>query len=121
MLTSVVPIAHDEPLGRAERELIQHPKDPRPASADGSVLIDLGETDRAREWIGRSLAIAPDDILTQYNAGCAYTAWAIRRPRWTYLSAHFAHRPRPAGENGSSTILISILSAVIRVSRKLSR
>jgi len=60
-------------LERAERELILHPEDPRPASAGGSVLIDLGETDRAREWIARSLAIAPDDILTQYNAACAYS------------------------------------------------
>jgi adenylate cyclase len=60
-------------LERAQRELIHHPEDSRPASAGGSVLIDLGETDRAREWIGRSLAIAPDDILTQYNAACAYS------------------------------------------------
>jgi adenylate cyclase len=60
-------------LERAERELVRHPADPRPASAGGSVLIDLGETERAREWIGRSLAIAPDDILTQYNAACAYS------------------------------------------------
>ena len=37
------------------------------------VLIDLGETECAREWIARSLAIAPDDILTHYNAACAYS------------------------------------------------
>jgi adenylate cyclase len=60
-------------LERAERELIRHPEDPRPASAGGSVLIDLGDTERAREWVARSLAIAPDDILTQYNAACAYS------------------------------------------------
>ena len=59
-------------LERAERELIRHPEDPRPASAGGSVLIDLGDHERAREWIARSLAIAPDDILTQYNAACGY-------------------------------------------------
>src|SRR5262249_39763071 len=55
-----------ETLERAERELVRHPEDPRPASAGGSVLIDLGDAERAREWIARSLAIAPDDILTQY-------------------------------------------------------
>ena len=62
-----------ETLERAERELVRHPEDPRPASAGGSVLIDLGDAERAREWIARSLAIAPDDILTQYNAACAYS------------------------------------------------
>jgi adenylate cyclase len=59
-------------LERAERELIRHPEDPRPASAGSSVLIDLGDHERAREWMARSLAIAPDDILTQYNAACGY-------------------------------------------------
>lgn len=60
-------------LERAERELIRHPEDPKPASCGGAVLVDLGEPERAREWIARSLAIAPDDILTQYNAACVYT------------------------------------------------
>lgn len=60
-------------LGRAERELIRHPEDPRPAAAGGGVLIDLADTERAREWIARSLAIAPDDILTHYNAACGYS------------------------------------------------
>jgi adenylate cyclase len=60
-------------LANAERALILHPEDPRPASVGGGVLIDLGEPERAREWIARSLAIAPDDLITQYNAACAYT------------------------------------------------
>ncbi len=29
--------------------------------------------ERAREWIGRALAIDPDDALTQYNVACGYT------------------------------------------------
>ncbi|MFL6569549.1 MAG: adenylate/guanylate cyclase domain-containing protein, partial [Chthoniobacterales bacterium] len=52
-------------LERAEREMIRHPEDPKPASCGGAVLVDLDEPERAREWIARSLAIAPDDILTQ--------------------------------------------------------
>ncbi|MFL6593945.1 MAG: TPR end-of-group domain-containing protein [Chthoniobacterales bacterium] len=60
-------------LERAEREMIRHPEDPKPASCGGAVLVDLDEPERAREWIARSLAIAPDDILTQYNAACTYT------------------------------------------------
>src|SRR4051794_15867921 len=57
----------------AERELIRHPEDPKPASSGGAVLVDLGEPERAREWIERSLAIAPTDVLTQYNAACVYS------------------------------------------------
>ena len=36
-------------------------------------LIELGETERAREWIPRALVIADDDVLTQYNVACGYT------------------------------------------------
>ncbi len=57
----------------AERELILHPEDPRPAHLGIAALIEPGETERAREWISRALAIAPDDPLTQYNVACGYT------------------------------------------------
>jgi adenylate cyclase len=33
----------------------------------------LGETDRAKEWATRALAIDPDDVLTQYNVACVYS------------------------------------------------
>src|SRR6476469_3419336 len=55
---------------RAERELILHPENARPAYLGAGALITLGETDRAREWVSRALAIDPDDIYTQYNAAC---------------------------------------------------
>ena len=57
----------------AERELNLHPEDPRPAHLGIGALIELGETDRAREWIGRALAIDPDGPLTQYNIACGLT------------------------------------------------
>jgi adenylate cyclase len=57
----------------AENELNLHPEDPRPAHLGIAALIELGETDRAREWIARALAIDPDDPLTQYNVACGYT------------------------------------------------
>ena len=34
-------------------------------------LIELGEFDRAREWIARALAIEPDDPVTHYNVPVA--------------------------------------------------
>ena len=44
----------------AERELILHPEDPRPAHLGAGALLELGKVDRAREWIARALAIDPD-------------------------------------------------------------
>jgi adenylate cyclase len=35
-------------------------------------LIEIGELDRAREWIARALAIEPNNALTNYNAACGY-------------------------------------------------
>ena len=36
-------------------------------------LIEMGEKDRAREWITRALVIGADDPATQYNVACGYT------------------------------------------------
>jgi adenylate cyclase len=58
---------------RAERELVSHPEDPRPAYMGIAGLIEMGETDRAREWITRALVIGADDPATQYNVACGYT------------------------------------------------
>ena len=57
----------------AERELVAHPEDSRPAQLGAGALVRLGERDRAREWLARAVAIDPDDTNTQYNAACTYT------------------------------------------------
>ncbi len=57
-------------IERAERELAQHPENPRPAYLGAGCLLSIGENDRAREWLGRAMAIDPDDVLTQYNIAC---------------------------------------------------
>jgi adenylate cyclase len=57
----------------AEQELVQHPEDPRPAHLGIAALLEIGENDRAREWMARALAIDPDDPLAQYNLACGYT------------------------------------------------
>lgn len=56
----------------AEQELTLHPEDPRPAHFGVAALIEVGENDRAREWISRALAIDSDDPATLYNCACAY-------------------------------------------------
>ncbi|HMJ07152.1 MAG TPA: adenylate/guanylate cyclase domain-containing protein [Chthoniobacterales bacterium] len=60
-------------IALAEGELALHPEDPRPAHLGIAALIEIGEHDRAREWIARALAIDPDDPLTLYNVACGYT------------------------------------------------
>src|SRR5438105_6288015 len=47
----------------AERELTRHPEDSRPAQLGSGALIELGETERARQWISRALTIDPDDSV----------------------------------------------------------
>jgi adenylate cyclase len=57
----------------AERELILHPEDPRPAHFGVAALIEIGQHERAREWITRAMAIDPEDPATFYNCACAYS------------------------------------------------
>jgi adenylate cyclase len=59
-------------LERAENELKHHPENARPAYLGAGCLAELGESDRAREWLSRAMAIDPDDQMTQYNVACAY-------------------------------------------------
>ena len=72
-------------IERAERELTLHPENPRPAYLGAAALITLGETDRAREWVSRALAIDPDDIYTQYNAACVYSKLGDIEPAFDLL------------------------------------
>jgi adenylate cyclase len=60
-------------IERAERELTLHPDNPRPAYLGATALVELGQNDRAKEWLARTLVIDPDDTLTQYNAACIYS------------------------------------------------
>jgi adenylate cyclase len=62
-----------EGVVRAERELMLHPENPRPAYLGAVGLAALGELDRAKEWAARALAIDPDDVLAQYNVACFYS------------------------------------------------
>src|SRR5438093_541643 len=56
----------------AERQLTLHPDDAKAAELGSGSLIEIGEFDRAREWIARALALEPDNPVTHYNAACGY-------------------------------------------------
>jgi len=72
-------------LERAEHELRVHPENTRAAYLGGSCLIELGEPERAREWLSRALAIDPDDVMTQYNVACAYCKLGDLEPAFDLL------------------------------------
>jgi adenylate cyclase len=59
-----------EGVACAERELLLHPGNPRPAYLGAVGLAVLGELDRAKAWAERALVIDPDDGLTKYNVAC---------------------------------------------------
>jgi adenylate cyclase len=61
-----------EGVARAERELVMHPENPRPAYLGAVGLATLGELDRAKEWATCALAIDPEDGLAKYNVACFY-------------------------------------------------
>jgi len=59
-------------LEKIERELQRHPEHANAAALGATALARLGETARARDWVSLALSLDPDDLLTQYNAACAY-------------------------------------------------
>jgi len=78
-------------IERAEQELNVHPENPRPAYLGASALVTLGETDRAKEWLARALAIDPDDALTQYNAACIYARLGEAKAAFDLLEDFIPH------------------------------
>jgi adenylate cyclase len=76
---------------RAERELTQHPENPRPAYMGANALLALGEEDRAKEWLSRAMAIDPDDILTQYNVACVLARLGDLDPAFDLLERLLPH------------------------------
>jgi len=72
-------------LERAENELRLHPENARPAYLGALCLIELGEPERAREWLSRALAIDPDDQMTQYNVACGYCQLGDVEPAFDLL------------------------------------
>ena len=60
-------------LKRAEEAMAQHPESSRPAQLGAAVLANLGDSERAREWMGRALEIDPDDRMALYNAACTWS------------------------------------------------
>ena len=59
-------------IKRAEEAMRLHPENGRPAQLGAPTLARLGETERAKEWLERSMMLDPDDPIVAYNAACTY-------------------------------------------------
>ncbi len=49
-----------------------HPDDTRAWTMGAAVLAELGEPDRAADWVARALAVDADEPIIEYNAACVY-------------------------------------------------
>jgi len=61
-----------EGLRRVERFLQVYPNNQRAYYLGAFALNDMGEKDKAYEWVRKALEIAPEDSATRYNVGCFY-------------------------------------------------
>lgn len=57
---------------RAERVADLHPEDPGPLCRAAVGLMYLGDEEKARRWIGRAMAIDPEDLIVIYNAASVH-------------------------------------------------
>ena len=60
-------------LRRAEEALRRYPESSRPAQLGASTLASLpGESEQAKRWLERAMAIDPNDTHIKYNAACVW-------------------------------------------------
>ena len=62
-------------LPRAEQAVAQDRGNGFAMSVAVVALAALGETDRARDWMGRAMLIDPDNLAMRYHLACASAAW----------------------------------------------
>src|SRR5262245_55584521 len=58
-------------LERIEREVVAHPDNALAMSFGVGLLVRLGQKERAREWISRTLIVEPDDVVIRFNLACS--------------------------------------------------
>jgi adenylate cyclase len=57
-----------------KRRVRGHPDDTRAWTMGAAVLAELGEPERAEEWVNRALAVDADEPIIQYNAACVFVS-----------------------------------------------
>jgi TolB-like protein/Flp pilus assembly protein TadD len=80
----------------ASKHLEHQPNDARAWYLGANGYVEIGEREKALEWINRSLAIDPDDPAILYNAACVFSQLGEREKALDYLEASvdrgFSHR-----------------------------
>jgi adenylate cyclase len=62
-------------LSRVERVVAGDPTNGHAMAFGASALAALGEGERAKDWINRTLLIDPDNLLMRYNFACALSLY----------------------------------------------
>ncbi len=57
-----------------KKRLRDHPDDTRAWTMGAAIFAELGEPERAEEWVRRALLIDSDEPIIEYNAACVYTS-----------------------------------------------
>ena len=58
-------------LERTERAVAQDKSNAAALALGAGALAELGEKDRAREWMRRAVLVDPDNVIMRYNLACA--------------------------------------------------
>ena len=78
-------------LKRAEEALRLYPERSRPAQLGAATLAALGEAEEAKAWLGRALAIDPDDNSALYNAACTWAQLGDKDRAFDFLDKWSRH------------------------------
>jgi TolB-like protein/Tfp pilus assembly protein PilF len=81
-----------EGIRRAERALELNPGDSRAMSLAPGTLLEVGEPDRALEWLERGLSLHPDDMSTLINGACVYARLGNKERALDLLERAFTWR-----------------------------
>jgi adenylate cyclase len=76
----------------AERDLVLHPEDSRPAIMGANALLRLGEKERAKDWAARAQAIEDEDPVSVYNVACIYSLLGEPEPAFDLLERAITNR-----------------------------
>ena len=82
--------ADHECIEAVKKRLRSHPDDTRAWTMGASVLAELGEPERAAEWVARALVVDRDEPIIAYNAACVYATLGRRDEAFACLEAPVA-------------------------------
>ena len=90
-----------------ERHTELYPEDARALYLGATAWLLHGDRNRCVEWLGRALAIDPEETTILYNAACTYSLMGEKDQALNLLEKAVPQRIWPQG-SGSKTIRISL-------------